>query len=76
MSDPIVKLKRSSVVGKIPLPEDLEHGELALNYADGVIYFKNPQNTISSITNAEGGGTAIIEQIATQKAIVMAIALG
>jgi hypothetical protein len=76
MTEPVVKLKRSNVVGRIPQPEDLEHGEIALNYADGVIYFKNPQNTISSITNAEGGGTAIIQQIANDTAIVMAIALG
>lgn len=76
MTEPVVKLKRSDITGRIPLPSDLEFGEVALNYQDGVIYYKTPQNTIGSITSSEGAGTVIIEQIATQKAIVMAIALG
>ena len=30
----IIKLKRKSVSGSDPTPSDLEHGELAINYAD------------------------------------------
>lgn len=48
-----IKLKRSSVTGKEPLPADLDYGELALNYADGVLYYKNTSNTIANIS---GGG--------------------
>lgn len=75
MTAPVVQLKRSDIAGKVPLPADLSEGEIALNTKDGVIYFKTPEGTIGSITNASGG-TALVEQIAIEKAIVMAIALG
>jgi len=48
-----IKLKRSSVTGKIPTDSDLSYGELALNYADGRLYYKNTSNDIASIS---GGG--------------------
>lgn len=48
-----IKLKRSSVSGKVPTDSDLSYGELALNYADGRLYYKNTLNTIASIS---GGG--------------------
>ena len=41
-----LKLKKSSVGGKVPTTSDLEYGELALNYADGCIYYKNSSNVI------------------------------
>jgi hypothetical protein len=44
-----VTVKKSSVPGKIPQPADLQYGELALNYADGELYFKNASNTIRAI---------------------------
>lgn len=43
-----VLLKKSSVTSKVPLTTDLDYGELALNYADGKLYFKNSSNTITS----------------------------
>lgn len=43
-----VKIKNSSVGGKVPLSTDLVYGELAINYADEKIYFKNSSNTIKS----------------------------
>ena len=49
MSNKIV-LKKSSVVGKIPQASDLDYGELAINYADGVIYYKDADNNIQSPT--------------------------
>jgi hypothetical protein len=39
-------LKKSSVVGKIPTTGDLDYGEVALNYADGRLYFKTSTNEI------------------------------
>jgi len=41
-----ILLKKSSVVGKIPGPFDIEYGELALNFSDGRLYFKNSDNDI------------------------------
>ena len=43
-----VLLKKSSVLGKAPETSDLDYGELALNYADGFLYFKNSNNIIQS----------------------------
>lgn len=39
-------LKKSSVANKTPLTSDLDYGELALNYADGRLYFKDSGNVI------------------------------
>lgn len=43
MPNPIL-LKRSSVAGSSP--STLSHGELALNYSDGKLYYKNAANQI------------------------------
>jgi len=40
-----VLLKKSSVSSKTPLSTDLEFGELALNYADGKLYYKKSDGT-------------------------------
>jgi len=49
-----IRLKKSSVAGRIPDSSDLEYGELAINYADEKLYFKNSSNVIKSI-----GGSGI-----------------
>lgn len=46
----VVKLKKSAVPGKVPQSADLDYGEVALNYADGKLYFKNTSNSIQSIS--------------------------
>jgi hypothetical protein len=47
MANKIV-LKKSSVSSKVPLATDLDYGELALNYTDEKLYFKNASNAIKS----------------------------
>jgi|LakMenE18May11ns_1017448.scaffolds.fasta_scaffold9951150_4 hypothetical protein len=76
MAEPVIKLKRSAVPGKVPEAEDLEFGELAINYNDGALYYKKSDGTVNNITAGGGGVDALINAIATEKAIVMAIALG
>lgn len=49
MSNKII-LKKSSVAAKAPVTQDLEYGELALNYADGKLYFRDDENIIQSFT--------------------------
>ena len=49
-------LKRSSVAGKVPLTTDLQYGEITLNYADGLIYYKKSDNTIGTISGGSSGG--------------------
>lgn len=48
MSNQII-LKKSSVGDKVPLTTDLLYGELALNYADGKLYFKDSSNIIQHL---------------------------
>ena len=52
----IIKLKNSSVAAKVPLTTDLVYGEVALNYADGKLYYKKSDGTIQSISGSGGGG--------------------
>lgn len=58
-----IKLKRSAVVGKQPQSGDLDYGELALNYSDGILYYKNSANVINSIS---GGGATTDSDAPTQ----------
>lgn len=46
-----VIIKKSSVVGKVPTVSQLDHGELALNYADGKLYYKNSSNAIAEVNS-------------------------
>ena len=52
MTTPKVLLKRSSVVGRVPQPGDLEYGELAINFVDGKIYYKNSSNQVASFIDS------------------------
>ena len=55
MSNKII-LKKSSVADKVPSTGDLEYGELAINYADKRLYFKDSNNNISYFGTGGGGG--------------------
>ena len=54
-----IKLKKSSVSGKVPEPGDLQFGELALNYNDGKLYYKKSDGTTVDSFIAGGGSTSI-----------------
>lgn len=49
-------LKKSSVPGKVPVTADLDFGELALNYADGKLFYKNASNIIAEVGGGSGSG--------------------
>jgi len=49
-----VLLKKSSVSDNAPGTGDLEYGELALNYADGRLYYKNSSNQIKGFIDSAG----------------------
>ena len=53
MANPIIKIKRSAVAGKIPTTASLELGELAINTYDGKVYIEQDQGGV-------GVGTTII----------------
>lgn len=50
MSNNII-LKKSSVGDKVPVAGDLQYGELALNYADGNLFYKNSSNVVTTIAS-------------------------
>jgi hypothetical protein len=59
-------LKKSSVAGKIPVVGDLVFGEIALNYADGKLYYKTSGNLINYIANGGTFTTALSITSSTQ----------
>ena len=54
-----LKLKKSSVVGRIPSAGDLEYGEIAINYADGKLYYKNSSNAVAAFNDSASTHTLI-----------------
>ena len=48
-----IKLKKSAVASKAPVEGDLEYGELAINYNDGYLYYKDTANTVSKFIDLE-----------------------
>jgi len=44
----IIKIKRSGTANSTPLASSLEYGELAINYADGLLFYKDLSNTVVS----------------------------
>ena len=52
-----VILKKSSVVARVPVAGDLAFGELALNYADGLLYYKKSDGTTIGFFGGVSNGT-------------------
>lgn len=48
--------KRSTVAGKVPLPADLQIGELAVNLADKKIYTKDANSAVVLLNDMTGAG--------------------
>lgn len=74
-----VKLKRSSVSGKVPLTSDLQLGELAVNTFDGKLYTLMNNGTASvvqlggpSVTSFSAGTTGLTPSSTTTGAITLA----
>lgn len=55
-----ILLKKSSVASKVPTTGDLDYGELALNYADGALYYKTSGNTIARLNPLEADTLATV----------------
>lgn len=53
----IIILKKSATPANIPDPGELDYGELALNYADGVLYFKDVNDDIQVVGSGDIGPT-------------------
>jgi hypothetical protein len=57
-----ILLKRSNTPGAVPLPSDLEPGELAINTADGLVFLKSGAGTILRWKFNDTGYPKIISQ--------------
>lgn len=62
MSNNKVVLKRSAIAGRVPLANSLDYGELALNYTDGKLYYKDVDNIIRSIGSGGTGFQSLYRQ--------------
>lgn len=51
MANTTIQIRKSGVTGNTP--SDLEHGELAINYADGKLFYKDDADLISYISNQD-----------------------
>lgn len=64
----VIKVKQSSVAGKLPTTTQLQLGELALNTTDGKLYFKKNVSgtesvvTVSASTASQGENTLMWSQ--------------
>jgi hypothetical protein len=64
----VIKVKQSSVAGKVPTTTQLQLGELALNTTDGKLYFKKNVSgtesvvTVSASTASQGENTLMWAQ--------------
>jgi hypothetical protein len=56
MSNTIISLLSSGETGNTPLVSNLANGELALNYADGILFFKNTEGNLGQIKTTEPAG--------------------
>lgn len=57
MPNTAIQIRKSGVTGNTPA--DLQYGEIALNYADGKLYYKNDLNVIQYITNQDTFGSVL-----------------
>lgn len=53
MANTVIAIKKSATPAAVPTT--LANGELAINFADGIIYYKNVSGGIASITGGAGG---------------------
>jgi len=54
MANTVIALKKSATLGAVPV--SLANGEIAINYADGKLYYKAIDGSIQSISGGGGGG--------------------
>ena len=71
-----VLLKKSSVAARVPTTSDLDYGELALNYADGKLYYKTSTNTIKSFTEDASVVTLTGTQTLSNKSLTSPVITG
>ena len=62
MANTVIAIRSSGVTGNTPSLGVLANGELSLNFADGILYYKSSSNTLGSIrTTAVSGLTTEVQ---------------
>lgn len=56
MPNTVIAIRQSAGTGNTPSLGVLANGELALNYADGILYYKTTSNTLGSIRTTQPSG--------------------
>jgi len=77
MSNTSIQLKKSGISGNTPT--GLAFGEVAINYADGKLYYKNPSSGISYIRNQTSFDTLNVNNsliLATSESDTLSIVAG
>ena len=57
MANTSIQVKKSGISGNTPSASAMLHGELAINYADSKLFFKDASNGVSYITNQDSFAT-------------------
>jgi hypothetical protein len=68
MANTTVQLKKSGVTGNVP--PSLSYGELALNYADGKLFYRHANNSIASIST--GTATNSFATVNSNSSLILA----
>lgn len=58
-----IQLYHSSTASAVPSAGNMEQGELALNIADGKLYFKNASNVVTLLAVAGGAGAGTVSSV-------------
>ena len=56
MPNTVIAIRSSGVTGNSPSLGVLANGELSLNFADGILYYKTSANTLGSIYKVQPSG--------------------
>jgi hypothetical protein len=70
MANTTLQLKKSGVTGNVP--SSLEYGELALNYADGKLFYKDGGGTITYIQSGSESQTDSFATINANNSLILA----
>ena len=67
----VIKIKNSGTATNAPA--SLEHGELAINYADGILFYKDSSNTVISFNITEAVQNAGIDNTVSDLEVSVAM---
>ena len=56
MSNTVIAIRSSGVASNVPNPASLVYGEISINYADGILYYRTAADTLGSIFVVEPAG--------------------